>query len=98
MLYQFYISVIFPFIIYLSGFNYYNKSKTIKYFNILICSAIFIIFFYNHIYAIAQSISVLFLFLSSGSIICSIFILIIVCKYNSDKKTKYFSEKITIVN
>ena len=98
MLYQFYISVIFPFIIYLSGFNYYNKSKTIKYFNILICSAIFIIFFYNHIYAIAQSISVLFLFLSSGSIICSIFILIIICKYNSDKKTKYFSEKITIVN
>ena len=64
MAYMFYISVIFPYIIYLSGYSYHKRSKKLKYINFTITSIIFIISFYIHIYAMAQSISILFLLLS----------------------------------
>ena len=98
MAYMFYISVIFPYIIYLSGYSYHKRSKKLKYINFTITSIIFIISFYIHIYAMAQSISILFLLLSSGNVICWIFILIIVNIFNKKKKFDSLTKRITIVN
>ena len=98
MAYMFYISVIFPYIIYLSGYSYHKRSKKLKYINFTITSIIFIISFYIHIYSMAQSISILFLLLSSGNVICWIFILIIVNIFNNKKKFDSLTKRITIVN
>ena len=88
----------FPYIIYLSGYSYHKRSKKLKYINFTITSIIFIISFYIHIYAMAQSISILFLLLSSGNVICWIFILIIVNIFNNKKKFDSLTKRITIVN
>ena len=78
LVYLFYISVLFPNIIYLSGYSYYKYSKKIKYINYCITSFIFIISFYWHIYIMAQSISVVYLLLTSGNVICCILIIVVI--------------------
>ena len=98
MIYMFYISVIFPNIIYLSGYSYHQRDKILKYINNFIISIFFIITFYFHIFFMAQSNSLLFLLLTSGNILCSIFIFIIVFIFKNKKKHYFIIKKIKIYN
>ena len=94
LVYLFYISVLFPNIIYLSGYSYYKYSKKIKYINYCITSIVFIFTFYKHIYIMAQSISFLYLLLTSGNVICCILIFVVIktfSKSNSNLKIKKIS-------
>ena len=87
MVYAFYISINLPFILYLSAFSYHKYSRLLKYINISIISLIFVIFFYYHIYWMAQSISLLYLLLTSGNVICLLFLIIIFLLYKDKKIT-----------
>ena len=87
MVYTFYISINLPFILYLSAFSYHKYSRLLKYINISIISLIFVIFFYYHIYWMAQSISLLYLLLTSGNVICLLFLIIIFLLYKDKKIT-----------
>ena len=98
MIYMFYISVIFPNIIYLSGYSYHQRDKIIKYINNFITSIFFIITLYFHIFFMAQSNSILFLLLTSGNVLCSIFIFIIVIRFKDKKKYYFLIKKIKIYN
>ena len=95
LVYLFYISVLFPNIIYLSGNSYYKYSKKIKYINYCITSFIFIFSFYQHIYIMAQSISIVFLLLTSGNVICCILIFVIIKIYTKNNSNSII-KKITI--
>ena len=96
LVYLFYISVLFPNIIYLSGYSYYKYSKKIKYINYCITSIIFILSFYQHIYIMAQSISFVFLIFTSGNVICSILIFAVI-KIFSKSNSNSLVKKITIL-
>ena len=97
MIYMFYVSTIFPYVIYISAYSYHKRSKKIKYINNTIILLMSIIFSYNHIYCMAQSISIIYLLLTSGNIICWIILIIITCKYYYPKKKKLVQKKIAIL-
>jgi len=98
MVYIFHISLILPLIFYLSSFDYYKRSQLIKYINFSISFIIFIFFFYNHLFFMAQSISVLYLLLTSGNVICLIFLIIVIILYRNKDQFMPISENIIVLN
>ena len=98
MIYIFYFSIIYPYTIYCSGLTYYKKSKLLRNINYIVLSFIFIESFYLHIYAMAQSISLIPLLLTSGNVICWIFLTIIIYLFNNGKKISFAVKKIKVIN
>ena len=98
MIYIFHISVILPFIFYLSSFSYNRRSKWIKYINCPIIAFIFLFFFYNHIFYMAQSISIIYLLLTSGCVICFVFLSIIIILFKRKERFVPHIQKVDILN
>ena len=98
MIYTFYVSVILPYILYLSSFYYHRQSKMIKYINCSIILIIFLFFFYYHIFWMAQAISFLYLILTSGNVICLIFLSIIIYKFQNKNQLNNNTQNIVILN
>ena len=92
MIYTFHISIILP------SLSYNRRSKWIKYINSSLILMIFFVFFYYHIYFMAQSISILYLILTSGNVICLIFLLIIIFLFKDKERFNPHTEKIEILN
>ena len=98
MIYIFYVSVIFPYAIFCSGFSYYNRSNLLRNINYIVLLYLFAKSFYLHIYAMAQAISLFPLILTSGNVICWIFLTIIIYLFRNKRGLNYNAKKIIIIN
>ena len=98
MVYIFHISIVLPFIFYFSSISYHKRSRIIKYINCSIIIMIFVIFFYHHIFFMAQAISIMYLILTSGNIICLIFLIIIIALFKEKEKYRPQTQNNEILN
>ena len=98
MVYIFHISIVLPFIFYFSSISYHKRSRIIKYINCSIIIMIFVIFFYHHIFFMAQAISIVYLILTSGNIICLIFLIIIIALFKEKEKYRPQTQNNEILN
>ena len=94
MIYTFHISVVLPNIFYLSAFSYHRRSNVIKYINFSLIALIFILFFYNQIYWMAQAISLPYLLLTSGNVICCLFLFVIIIIFRDKRRINSFTKQI----
>jgi hypothetical protein len=98
MVYIFHISIVLPFVFYFSSISYHRRSKIIKYINFSIIIMIFVIFFYHHMFFMAQSISIVYLILTSGNVICLIFLIITIILFREKERFSSPNQNIQIIN
>ena len=98
MVYIFHISIVLPFVFYFSSISYHRRSKIIKYINFSIIIMIFVIFFYHHMFFMAQSISIVYLILTSGNVICLIFLIIAIILFREKERFSSPNQNIQIIN
>ena len=98
MVYIFHISIVLPFVFYFSSISYHRRSKIIKYINFSIIIMIFVIFFYHHMFFMAQSISIVYLILTSGNVICLIFLIITIILFREKERFSPPNQNIQIIN
>ena len=92
--YIYYLTIIFPYVIFLSGINYYRQHSIIKYFNYFTTIILFLFGFFINFYSMAQSLSLKYLFFSTGYIINWTIIFIISYIYISNIKLVKLKKKL----
>lgn len=88
MTYNYYLLVIYPFVVFLSGIKYYNKQKHIKTINYIMTVILFFLASIFNFFTMAQSLSLIFLFFSTGYIINWFLIFTVSCIYLNKNKLK----------